>query len=575
MSEVTYIKGKDESLEKSIEFMQGILQKQGFDINQVKWLNPVDNIFSLHIHDKVCPGLFTNGKGASRKATLASALGEYLERLSTNYFFSDYYLQADPDHQAWLYYPNERCFDLADYQLCLNAQLWPIYDRHNEIQAEHLLSFNDDVDKIRAIEMRHAKTEEVSYFPMNLLSNLYASNGLSAGNTLDEARVQGLSEIFERWVKNKILTENLCLPEVPDAVLKRFPSIYQSLESLRQQGLGVSVRDSSLGGQFPVMNVTLFDPVKGQCFASFGAHPIFEVALERTLTESLQGRHLDFLDGFQVPTFDQEAVAEAENLENHFIDSSGLINARFISHQADFEFVEWNWDLPTKQQWSWLVGLAAKQGFEVYVADYEHYDFKACRIVAPGMSEVYPMDELLVKNQNDGRRLRQAIDAFVTVSDAKGVLDLMDEIGFSDHQGVASLIGLMPDPGSLWNDLKIIDLRFWVELAAQDFEAAYESLQICKAYAHPEKPIAKVYEAIGFALDIELEGLNFADYRAGMVQLFGEDCVVNVEKHLNQTIQAWGMPLGQSAFLDSQRHQAMWQVYARAREAKQAFYIDQ
>lgn len=572
MSEVTYIKGKDESLEKSIEFMQGILQQQGFEINQVKWLNPVDNIFSLHIHDQVCPGLFTNGKGASRKATLASALGEYLERLSTNYFFSDYYLQADSTDSDWLYYPNERRFDLADYKSCLNTQLWSIYDPHNELQAEDLLSFNDDGNQIRAIEMRHAKTAEVSYFPMNLLSNLYASNGLSAGNTLVEARVQGLSEIFERWVKNKILTENLCLPEVPDAVLKRFPSIYQSLTALRQQGLEVSVRDSSLGGQFPVMNVTLFDPEKGQCFASFGAHPIFEVALERTLTESLQGRHLDFLDGFQVPTFDQQAVAEAENLENHFIDSSGLINARFISHQADFEFVEWNWDYPTQQQWSWLVDLAAQQGFEVYVADYEHYGFKACRIVAPGMSEVYPMDELLVKNQNDGRRLRQAIQRFVDNSEASELVDLLDEIGFSDHQGVASLIGLMPDAGNLWNDLKIIDLRFWVELAAQDYAAAYESLQVCKAYVHPDKPMAKVYEAFSFALDIKLEELAWEDYRAGMLQLFGEDCVVKVEQHLNQQKQAWDIPLGQQAFLDSQRHQAMWQVYARARKAKQAFY---
>lgn len=571
MSEVTYIKGKDESLEKSIEFMQGILQAQGFEINQVKWLNPVDNIFSLHIHDQVCPGLFTNGKGASRKATLASALGEYLERLSTNYFFSDYYLQTEPLGADWLYYPTERHFELADYKSCLNPQLWSIYDPHNELQAEDLLSFNDDGDQIRAIEMRHAKTAEASYFPMNLLSNLYASNGLSAGNTIEEARVQGLSEIFERWVKNKILTENLCLPEVPDQVLKRFPSIYQSLTALRQQGLEVSVRDSSLGGQFPVMNVTLFDPAKGQCFASFGAHPIFEVALERTLTESLQGRHLDFLDGFQVPTFDQQAVEEAENLENHFIDSSGLINARFISKQADFEFVEWNWDYPTDQQWSWLVDLAAKQGFEVYVADYEHYGFKACRIVAPGMSEVYPMDELLVKNQNDGRRLRQAIQHFVDSSDASELLNLLDEVGFSDHQGVASLIGLMPDAGHLWNDLKIIDLRFWIELAAQDYPAAYDSLQVCKVYVHPDKPMAKVYEAFSFALDIKLEELEWGDYRAGMLQLFGEDCVLKVEQHLNQQIQAWDIPLGHQAFLDSQRHQAMWQVYARARTAKQAF----
>ena len=575
MSEVTYIKGKDQSLEKSIATMQTTLAAQGFDINEVNWLNPVDNIYSLHIHDKVCPGLFTNGKGASLKATLASALGEFLERLSTNYFFSDYYLEpalrdnpSFPDNQAWLYYPTEKAFDLADYKQCLNARLWSIYDPHQELQAEHLLSFNDNCEQIRAIEMRHAVSGELIYVPMNLLSNLYASNGLSAGNTEFEAAVQGLSEIFERWVKNKILKENLCLPDVPEAVIARFPSIARSLQDLRDQGLEVLVRDASLGGKFPVMNVTLFDPKQGRCFASFGAHPIFEVALERTLTESLQGRHLDFLDGFQVPSFDQQAVAEDENLENHFIDSSGLIHARFIADQADFEFVDWNGCDDTEQQWKDLVALAQQQGFDVYIAHYNHYGFHACRMIAPGMSEVYPMDELLVKNQNDGRKLRQALDQFSQGAQPGLVIDLLDEIGFSDHQGVASLIGLMPDAGCLWNDLKIIDLRFWLEISSQDFEAAFQSLQVCKAYVQPEKPMAVVYEAMQFALEIELDGLDFNAYQNGMRMLFGDDVLEKVKAHLRSEQTCWGIPIGHAAFTNSQRHQALWQVYQRAHLAK-------
>ena len=69
MSEVTFIKGKDASLEDSIAFMQDILKKQGFEIHQAKWLNPVPYIYSLHIHDQVCSVLFTNGNGSSETAT--------------------------------------------------------------------------------------------------------------------------------------------------------------------------------------------------------------------------------------------------------------------------------------------------------------------------------------------------------------------------------------------------------------------------------------------------------------------------------------------------------------------------
>lgn len=572
MSEVTFIKGKDESLENSIRLMQSSLSDAGFKIDEVKWLNPAENIYSLHIHDQVCPGLFTNGKGASRKATLASALGEFLERLSTNYFFSDYYLQANQDHQAWLYYPNDRNFKLADFRECLNEKIWQVYDPHKEWSAEHLLSFNDDDLLIRTIEMRHAETDQVAYFPMNVLSNLYASNGLSAGNTFEEAHVQGLSEIFERWVKNQILIHNYALPKVPDEVVERFPTVQRAIKSLKEHGLEVSVRDASLGGRFPVMNVTLFDPANGRCFASFGAHPIFEVALERTLTESLQGRHLDFLDGFQVPVFDEFAVAEAENLENHFIDSSGLIHARFISDEQDFEFVDWNWELSTADQWQYLLKCVKELGFEVYVADYQHYGLKTCRIVVPGMSEVYPLDELLVKNQNDGRKLRQALDHFADGGDASTVIELLDEIGFSDHQGIASLIGLMPDPGSEWSDFKIVDLRFWMELAHQDWQAAYETLQSAKIYVHPQKPMAKVYEAFNFALEVELNNFDWGVYRPGMWQLFGQQTMDKIERHLKGEAVAWGVPLGQAAFDHSLRHQALLEVYQRTRQVKEAYF---
>lgn len=69
--------------------------------------------------------------------------------------------------------------------------------------------------------------------------------------------------------------------------------------------------------------VVLFNPANGTCFASFGAHPDFGVALERTVTELLQGRSLKDLDVFAAPTFDDEEVADHTNLETHFIDSSG------------------------------------------------------------------------------------------------------------------------------------------------------------------------------------------------------------------------------------------------------------
>ncbi|STY64171.1 uncharacterized domain [Mannheimia haemolytica] len=87
MSEQTFITGKDAALEDSIATFQHKLKTLGFNIEEASWLNPVPNVWSVHIRDADCPQCFSNGKGASKKAALASALGEYFERLSTNYFW--------------------------------------------------------------------------------------------------------------------------------------------------------------------------------------------------------------------------------------------------------------------------------------------------------------------------------------------------------------------------------------------------------------------------------------------------------------------------------------------------------
>ena len=103
MQTENFIPGKDASLEATIKTLQNKLQKLGFHIEERSWLNPVDGIWSVHIRDRDCPLLFTNGKGATRLACLASALGEFFERLSTNYFWTHYYLGprvADRHHPA-------------------------------------------------------------------------------------------------------------------------------------------------------------------------------------------------------------------------------------------------------------------------------------------------------------------------------------------------------------------------------------------------------------------------------------------------------------------------------------------
>ncbi len=572
MVEKTYIKGKDVCLEESITKMQALLKEAGFKIEQVSWLNPAPNIYSLHIKDQHYPFLFTNGKGASRKSALASALGEFFERLGTNYFFADFWLgDLKNQQQDWLYYPDEKSFTPNKFRDCLSNNLWVIYDENNNLEAQDLLSLNDDFDGIRCLPMLEEGFRNPVYFPINLLNNLYASNGLCAGNTQTEAKVQGLSEIFERWVKSRVLKENICLPLVPESIIKKFPTVLEARQKLEEKGIYVSIRDASLGGQYPVMNVTLLDQNTGQCFASFGAHPIFEVALERTLTESLQGRSLDLLEGFKTPVFDLDLVAGAENIENHFIDSSGLLHAHFISHQYDYEFSSWDFIDNTQSQWEFLVEKVKNLGGQVFSASYLHYGIPVARVIVPGFSEIYPMEELLVSNQNQGRLLRNLLISVdksdKTKDDLYAAYEELEYLGFSDHQNIANLVGLLPDKESLWRKFKIIDLKLSLALATQDYDLAKDLLQDALNYVDCQ-PLIKYYKILEFILEVllrcELRSLGMKV----QIELFGEEIVKEVWKVIKGEIYFWGLEMGQEMFNSSQSHQSLLNLYRRINEVK-------
>ncbi len=371
----TYILGKDLPLERTIANMSGVLADLGIKIEIASWRNLVPNVWSLHIRDAHSPMCFTNGKGASKESALASALGEYIERLNCNHFYNDQFWGEDIANAPFVHYPNERWFKPGPKDALpagiLDEYCLPIYNPDGELRASHLYDTNSgNVQRgICALPYIRQSDGAVVYFPSNLIDNLYLSNGMSAGNTLAEAQVQCLSEIFERAVKREILEGEIALPDVPPEVLAKYPGVLAGIEALEKQGFPVLVKDASLGGEFPVMSVTLMNPRTGGVFASFGAHPSLEVALERSLTELLQGRSFEGLNDLPQPTFETGAVTEPNNFVEHFIDSSGVVSWRFFSAKADYAFVEWDFsgqgENSNADEAETLFGILEEMGKEV------------------------------------------------------------------------------------------------------------------------------------------------------------------------------------------------------------------
>ena len=532
----TYIVGKDLPLEQTIANMTAVLAKLGIKIEIASWRNIIPNVWSLHIRDAHSPMCFTNGKGATKESALASALGEYIERLSNNHFYAGTFWGEDIANAAFVHYPNERWFkpgtDDALPEEILDEYCLKIFNPEGDLRGSHLIDTNSGNVQRGICSLPYVRHSDggTIYFPSNLVENLYVSNGMSAGNTLAEAQVQCLSEIFERAVKREILEGEIALPDVPQEVLEKYPDILAGIRGLEEQGFPVLVKDASLGGIYPVMCVTLMNPRTGGVFASFGAHPSLGVALERSLTELLQGRSLEGLNDLPPPTFASEAVTEPNNFVEHFIDSSGIVSWRFFSAKSDYDFVEWDFsshgENANAQEAKTLFGILKDLGKESYVVAYDQLGAMACRILVPGYSEIYPIEDLIWDNTNKALLFRNDILNLHRLDNANlsALLERLENNELDEYGDIATLIGIEFDENTPWGQLTVLELKLLINLAIKQFDEAHELVGAFLQYNDNTVERRLFYQALNAVLEILLaDDLEIDDYIMNFRRMFGNE----------------------------------------------------
>ena len=530
----------------------------------------------MHVIDRDCTRLFTNGKGASQLAARASALGEYFERLSTNYFWTHFYLGETIANKAFVHYPQEKWFKATNENWpkeLLTPELQKFYNPEGTVKASQLIDLNSGnaSSGICAIPYTRLRDNKIVLFPVNLIGNLYVSNGMSAGNTLMEARTQALAEIFERDIKYKIIREGICLPDVPEAVLARYPRIAAGIKGLRDAGYGILVKDASLGGQYPVMNVTLLHPDDQGCFASFGAHPRFEVALERALTELLQGRAINNLKGFVAPGFDMDEIADSQNLEIHFVDSSGVISWNFLSSQPDYDFVDWNFGgssltaKATEEDYNWCVNTIQNSGHDCYIADFTHLGVYACRIIVPGMSEIYPVEELEWANNSVGNLIRPYVLRLQDLSkeESAELLAHLLDLDIADDLPITMLIGLCADANTAWVDLRVGELKTLAALACNSVDDILDGCAWIAQFNELNPARAKLYRCIAHIVQLDEEMNTSADFEANLQLMYGLETLQQAQQLVNGEHQYLGLDNLGANMEGSQMHQQLLAAYGK------------
>lgn len=216
------------------------------------------------------------GKGATPHQSEASALMELMERFS---FFS--FIHQYP-------FPTYTYSELDDFAVSVRDLKKSIFD--TETPDELCESFIKDFP-MRWIKARNLTLGKDQWVPIDWFYQINEYNGPAAGNTIEEAILQSLSEVVERHVGSIISNDLLTTPEIDPESLKD-PASIELVNKFRANGIRLFLRDFSLDTGVPTVGALAYDPStfpeKSEIVFTAGTTSNPEKSLCRALTEIAQ-----------------------------------------------------------------------------------------------------------------------------------------------------------------------------------------------------------------------------------------------------------------------------------------------
>lgn len=221
------------------------------------------------------------GKGASPIQAEASACMELAERFSffsftkddSNFIVGDYKSMRDAGHPV----------------LDLKTMLLSVHD--TKTSEEKLEALLEGIPMQWTMATKMTGDGESVLIPFSWFFAINEFNGPSAGNTYEEAALQGVCEIIERDVCSRINRDKLDTPKIDPASVKD-PVSKELLEKFEKHGIDVYMNDFSLDTGVPSVGALAIDrstfPEKSEIVYTAGTTPNPEKALIRALTEVAQ-----------------------------------------------------------------------------------------------------------------------------------------------------------------------------------------------------------------------------------------------------------------------------------------------
>ncbi|WP_105617118.1 YcaO-like family protein [Vallitalea okinawensis] len=481
-------KYKDELPKDTIHKIRGILNQHGIVPMEKFWNNSAEDFYSVTLAIPKTT-LKCNGKGTTYLYALASAYGELMERLQN---FAPFRLGMDFDNKTnevggFKYAPDEKQIDVKDLvddpdewfkaqRHLLNGRIDTLTELWKGISYEEI-----DGDFI-GIPFMNLMTNNISYIPIKMLNKMYMSNGMCAGNTREEALIQGICEVFERFVNKVIIANKITAPTIPRSYLYKYDRLANMIEEIESKGsYKVIVKDCSLGKGYPVIGVIFIDQKTHSYFVKFGSFPKFEIAVERTLTELLQGQDLHKMKGLTAINY-KTTKGDHENLIGILVNGVGEYPKEFFEASEDYKWQPWSYFDAVDSHGLLLqvLGFIKDIGYEVYARDVSFLGFPSYHVIIPNFSEVEELTDVTsLKKYTRYIKIKKYLRHLHTLSDldTRQLLNLLREEEMHPLNPVQGLLNLKLDEQSLpWyvNSIALLEVALYVKL--EDYTGAYRAL---------------------------------------------------------------------------------------------------
>ncbi len=387
-------KFKDEKPEKTVEKIIETLKSIGIELEEVWNDSKIENCCSLRVIAKGT-NVGTNGKGITKEFARASAYGEFMERLQSGLFFYKYQ-SFENDQSVFLHsFAPDKKYMTKEELLEDSEWMQPIVSKYGitkETIANQCQMYAAS-DKILTLPYYSLFEDRHVYIPAAFVEHIYSANGCCVGNTPEEAWVHALSEIFERNSSIEVIKSGKPVPVIKREKLKDFKTVNKILDKIEAEGkYDVEILDYSCGKGFPVVSTRIINKETKGYIVDVGADPVFEIAVERTLTEIFQGRNLENFSSHQNGQIlnNINETTMADNVTNQLETGNGLFTVDFFAdgQEADdtSSFPDKS-DQSNKELLKWIIEKYKALGFNVYIRNNSFLGFPCYKFIVPGYSE--------------------------------------------------------------------------------------------------------------------------------------------------------------------------------------------